>query len=399
MDELKADKITAYAEKAITDIKIIEDKENGKRSVSLELKDDYPLSDIGTTFESAIFEMQYKRLLYRSALISLIIYFESLIAQLFRISFEKNPESIGIQKKTLQYSDIVELGSTEEAKRYLIDKEVEDLMFKGFDEWHDYMTSKLNLKLGYIKRVKGQLTEILVRRNLFVHNDGVANSIYMKKVAEEYRKGIKKGDILNVDKDYMENAISMIERAGVQLVFEKWKHGERQSTRINPVLRSVAFDYMMIEDWETSLELYILAMEDKKIKESERLMTLFNYWQCKKWLGEFESIKDEVNKADCSALSCEYRLSLLALQDNYSEFFKLLPEACPGQLDLNSLKEWPIFRKIREQKEYEEFITKAEANNKMLNEAALTKQFNKEENTLPKIRKLSSKKLYKNIQQ
>jgi hypothetical protein len=128
-------------------------------------------------------------------------------------------------------------------------------------------------------------------------------------------------------------------------------------------------------------------------------MTLFNYWQCKKWLGEFESIKDEVNKADCSALSCEYRLSLLALQDNYSEFFKLLPEACPGQLDLNSLKEWPIFRKIREQKEYEEFITKAEANNKMLNEAALTKQFNKEENTLPKIRKLSSKKLYKNIQQ
>ncbi len=72
-----------------------------------------------------------------------------------------------VSYKILEMSD-----SIEDVKNHLIDDEVMSMMYKSVGEWIEYLKKNLNLKLEYVISVLPQLTEIVARRNLIVHNEG-----------------------------------------------------------------------------------------------------------------------------------------------------------------------------------------------------------------------------------
>lgn len=71
-------------------------------------------------------------ILYKSVLMSLIIYLESMVADIIKQSCIEHPERLG--EKTLTLKQIKESGSIDEAISKIVEKEVESLMFKGFDD-------------------------------------------------------------------------------------------------------------------------------------------------------------------------------------------------------------------------------------------------------------------------
>lgn len=290
---------------------------------------------------------------------NLIIYFESMLSEIFKIEYTIYPESIGLQEKSLSFERIQSIGSFEEASKYLIDKEVENTMRKDFDDWSKYFVKERKLKLTYAQEVKEIIEEIYSRRNLFVHNGGIVNSIYTSKVKEPYRQGIKIGEKLKVDRVYINKSIDLIERVGTLIILELLYHEEKSNTGLLDDIMSIAYDYLKDRKWNTAVEIYKLLMEDKrynKLKQSDKMEININYWLGMKWMNKTDEVSEEIKNQDFSALSIRYQLPILALRDDYEEFFKLLPTGCPSSISYEDMQNWPVFIKVREQLQYNDFM-------------------------------------------
>ena len=151
--------------------------------------------------------------LYTNSLISALSSVEWFFSQLLHFFYDKHPESAGVQKRTMTLTELKSFGSIEDAEKYLIDVKIDEILRGNFESWINLLKSELSLELGYLTDIKDELIEVYQRRNLFVHNGGTVNSIYLSKVDKNQRKGVSINDRLIVDRDYLDNAICKLQKA------------------------------------------------------------------------------------------------------------------------------------------------------------------------------------------
>lgn len=305
-------------------------------------------------FRQINIEKKQVSILYESSLMNLIIYFELLLGGLLRKCLYKHPEASGIQNKSLPLEEIRKLGSLQNAEDYLIEKEVENIMRGSFEEWRKFFTTKTKLCFNFLKNDEQEINEIFQSRNLLVHNGGIVNNIYLSNVGSQYKKQI--GSKLDIDKDYLNKAINTLERIGLMFAFNIWKNEDKNSNKRPDYISDTGFEYLENEQWQIAKDLYQFLLTEKSATSALKLQSKINYWQAMKWSGEYDQIKDEISKEDFSDKQELYQLCLLAIKDEYEQFFKLLPSIIPKSLSINSLKTWPIFREIRTRAEYDNFI-------------------------------------------
>lgn len=295
--------------------------------------------------------------LYQSALISVISYVEWFLAQLIHSYYRSNPNAIGIKDKQLSLNDLFELGSIDDAKKYLIDSKVESIMRSSLDDWIKFLKEQVGLSMGYIKESKPALIEACQRRNLYVHNGGVINSIYIKNCGfsnEEYSIGSQ----LDSDSDYIEATISAFERSFILIAAELWKKNEPSNEDRFTILHKILYSHICNGRYEIAASLACFLYNDKKQKESKLLMAKVNYWQAIKWNGGFEDIKEEIENTDFSAKDEIYLLSKHVLLDQFEEACDLLPFLIKhNKLSLDNVSDQPIFKELIKQDIYiEKFL-------------------------------------------
>src|SRR5581483_11733704 len=115
------------------------------------------------------------KLLYRSALISLISSAEWFLSQVIREHLVLHPDAAGTKEKVLSLDDLKTLGSIQDATNYVIDSRIDELMWGGFESWFTYLIEKMKLSAGYVKTKKNEIIEVFQRRNVMVHNNGLAH--------------------------------------------------------------------------------------------------------------------------------------------------------------------------------------------------------------------------------
>lgn len=295
-------------------------------------------------------------LLYRNSLISLLSSVEWFFSQILHFYYDKHPESAGIQKKTMTLSDLKSFGSIEDAEKYLIDVKIEEILRGSFDTWITLLKSELSLGLGYIEPIKEELTEFYQRRNLFVHNGGVVNSIYVSKVKEEFRKGIKINDQLSVDKEYLDNAICKLQKAFILIASELWKNLDRADKSRGDILTDIVYENLLNSRWDICEGLTYFIINDSQLDITDKVVAQLNFWLCKKRTNQFDSIKKDIEKADYSDKKEIFQLALFSLRDETELFFETLPAALDSkQINIKRLEEFPIFQEIRETDQYKKF--------------------------------------------
>jgi hypothetical protein len=295
-------------------------------------------------------------LLYRNSLISLLSSVEWFFSQILHFYYDKHPESAGIQKKTMTLSDLKSFGSIEDAEKYLIDVKIEEILRGSFDTWITLLKSELSLGLGYIEPIKEELTEFYQRRNLFVHNGGVVNSIYISKVKEEFRKNIKINDQLNVDKEYLDNAICKLQKAFILIASELWKSLDKADKSRGDVLTDIVYENLLKSRWDICEGLTYFLINDSQLDVTDKVVAQLNYWLCKKRTNQLDSVKKDIEKADYSDKKEIFQLALYALKGETKLFFEILPTALDSrQINIKRLEEFPIFQEIRETDEYKKF--------------------------------------------
>ena len=161
------------------------------------------------------------------------------------------------------------------------------------------------------------------------------------------------GKHIGISREYIDDAIDTIEYLGIALVLEAWiKEYADVEEEIKNITDMIYEEYLENEKWEMAKHFYEICLENPKILSADKMLCSINCWQCYKWLGEYEKIRDDVEKVDVSAYKPMYALGILALKGEYKKFF----EYYDNQTDIgeDELKEWPLFRELRNSQEFQE---------------------------------------------
>ena len=207
--------------KEIPEVKFEKKDEDGEKGVAIKISNSN--SEVSKHLENVKKNTKHIEQLYTNSLISALSSVEWFFSQLLHFFYDKHPESAGVQKRTMTLTELKSFGSIEDAEKYLIDIKIDEILRGNFESWINLLKSELSLGLGYLTDIMDELVEVYQRRNLFVHNGGTVNSIYLSKVDENQRKGVLLNDKLIVDKEYLDNAICKLQKAFILIGAELWK--------------------------------------------------------------------------------------------------------------------------------------------------------------------------------
>lgn len=312
--------------------------------------------DISTHVENAKRTREHINLLYKNSLMSLMSSVEWFFSQILHHYYDKFPESAGIQKKTMTLSELKGFESINDAEKYLIDIKIEEILRGSFDSWISLLKSELQLNLGYIDPIKEELIEFYQRRNIIVHNGGIVNTIYISKVNENFRKGVKIKDSLNVDKEYLDNVICKLQKAFILIAAELWKKLDKDDKMRGDVLTDIIYENVLKSKWDICEGLSYFVINDAQLEPVDKVVAQLNYWLAKKRLNNYKEVEKDINKTDYSDKKEIFQLGLLALKEDKENFFEILPAALDsGQLNTDRLEEFPIFEEMRQTEEYKKF--------------------------------------------
>lgn len=353
--KVNAQILDVYKKEIDVEIETEEGEGDKKKAFSIKVKatDNF---DLRVHLDKANKTKSHIELLYRNSLISLLSSVEWFFSQILHFYYDKHPESAGIQKKTMTLTDLKSFGSIEDAEKYLIDVKIEEILRGSFDTWITLLKAELSLGLGYIEPIKEELTEFYQRRNLFVHNGGVVNSIYISKVKEEFRQDIKINDQLTVDKEYLDNAICKLQKAFILIASELWKNLDKADKTRGDILTDIVYENLLKSRWDICEGLTYFIINDSQLDVTDKVVAQLNFWLCKKRTNQYDSIKKDIEKEDYSDKKEIFQLALFALRDETNLFFETLPAALDSrQINIKRLEEFPIFQEIRDTVEYKKF--------------------------------------------
>lgn len=311
--------------------------------------------EIKSKIDSYNLSISQKGILYQSTLINLVVFFEILIGKLIKQRLISYPKSGGIENKSLTLSEINSLGSIENALDYLIDSEVESVLRKKYEDWIEYFKKNMNVNVDALNQKNNMIVEITQRRNLFVHNKGIINNIYLKKVDPSFTVGLEIGNTIKITEDYLYQSLDLIEHIGIILAMEAWIAIDKKSEVRVELINDLAFNYLEGGRWELANDLYKLILKDKASTSQDKSIANINVWLCVKRLGKFDSIREEVVKADYSDRQSNIKLSYYALLNNKEKVFELLEEVLRNydeeEVRMNILR-WPVLAEYKEEPEY-----------------------------------------------
>ncbi len=337
-------------QEAITFIKYLEDFvqeiEQNKDKFSL-----YSYLPKNIKKEYQMFEAQEKQkeILYRGSLLLVVTYFENLIASVLRENFAKYPQRIALNEKSVSYKMLTEVNDIEEIKDILIDQEVTNKMYESLLDWKNYFQKNIKLELKAWEEKFDVLQEIIARRNLYVHNNGIINNIYIKLIHDDDQYSL--GEELIIDREYIDESVNTIEYLGMSLLIEAWlKECSNDSDEVKKITDLIFEEYLEPQRWVMARYFYGLCLQNSRISDADKILCKINNWQCYKWLGEYDKVKDEIDRLDISAYKPMYVLGVLALKEDYKSFFEYYDNQT--NIEEVELKEWPLFMELRKSKEY-----------------------------------------------
>ncbi len=104
------------------------------------------------------------------------------IAELLALIFRTRPEMLK-SKDQVSVETVLEYSTMEEFLNFVMEKKVTTLSFMGLAALNEYLQDKLSFSIfGDNEQLLERMERIIENRNLFVHNRGIVNRIYLKRV-------------------------------------------------------------------------------------------------------------------------------------------------------------------------------------------------------------------------
>jgi hypothetical protein len=332
---------------------VIEEDENEEEQQLIEVNTYKRFEKLKRNAENTEFA---SRIIARNFLIAIVSQFDVYLGKLMRNVFKIKPEVLNSSERTLTFSKLSEYTSLEEAKEYVIEKEIESILRENHLQQIKWFENKLgNVRLTNDLPCWKDFIELTERRNLFVHTDGLISSQYLNVCISQ---GIDKnqlqkvGDQLEVDDKYFEKAYRTILDIGFRLSQVIWRkllpdeNGGADSSIVD-----VIFDLLNRKEYELAAQLSEFATH-KVIKHASmdnKMICVINKAQAYKWAKNEEKCKSILKEIDWSAYSDKFKLANYVLIDDFENAAKIMKRIGSehDEIDEEAYAEWPIFIKFR----------------------------------------------------
>ena len=299
--------------------------------------------------------------LLNSIIISLVTGMELLIADLFKDFIQNVDQSDFIKSKNLSYSDLVRIGTVEEARIFLIDEYTEELLKQSFKYWVDEIEKRIKLKIKSIPFLNNDLEkifEVFQRRHLLIHNNGVINSLYLSKVHPDLVIGLQKDDQIDIDKNYIVQSIDIFRRFGIVLSYNyaEKKHRDYKDklfSKFNSLLLTPSNQKCLGSRW-----IYKKVSNESTYDHESVLIAKINYFLSFVHRDDFDKVKSEVEAFNVATLSSEYKMAKYILLEKFDIALENFKVYCTTLSDNEIIQtiDWPLIKVARKAPEFNNFI-------------------------------------------
>jgi len=299
------------------------------------------------------------KIIPESLFVSLISQYDAFLTRLLRAIYEIKPDVLNGSDRNLTFSQLVEMETVENARDYIIDKEIDTVLRKSHSEQFDYLEKLIGIKLREKLPIWQTFIEITERRNLLVHCDGVVSNQYIKNCKEHKCQidKIKVGERLGIEPKYFIDAYNCLYEMAVKLTHTIWrkllisdlKEADRE-------LNDVCFHLINTNSFELADILLEFGCEQKRhFNDSLKNVFIINGSLSKYLQDEKEEAKQILDKKDWSASSDDFKLAYAVLTDDYETAYEVMIKiGDTGDVDKSDYKQWPLFNKIREEEKFKE---------------------------------------------
>ncbi|MBW2631962.1 MAG: hypothetical protein JRC90_09445 [Deltaproteobacteria bacterium] len=309
------------------------------------------------------------KILNESALQQIVNAYENVLCELLTWHFHNKPDSAP-KNKEITYQKLLSFSSLEDAKKYVIDEEIENfLKRKGTDEQLKYIKEELKADIASHFKYISEFKEIILRRHAIVHAGGLASAEYIRRV-----KSIKGIDISNIDEGkliplnskYVIDAWNIVCSMGVILLHlvakacARSKHSKEEENEADVFLINSSCNCIQNNQLDAAESILNYAHKLKLSDDSSDWMVIINLAQTLRWKGDIEGCERLLNSKKWDAHNSLFQLCVAALRDDEETFKKLLFEI-PSQekISITELYEWPVFRLMRSKEDFHEWVKKA----------------------------------------
>jgi hypothetical protein len=296
----------------------------------------------------------HHELLNESVVMSLVGYFEVLIADLMGAFYRLTPDAVTTDDKVLSIRELRSFNSINEALELVISRRVDDALRGGLYDWNKFFSRNFKIELQELVWDWPSWCEVFQRRHIIVHNAGVADRRYLSQIdwdaVTQHLTKPKEGHQIDVGDEYVAYTLDLFEIAGEALVQGCWRKIEPADDNRLLHLHSVIYEALETKRWLVTEHLAAWGIQDETANESMHLVFIFNRWLAIKRQTRWSEVVDEVRKFDCSAKHPRFALTRASLLEDSDEFFRLLPSAT---LSKSELDEWPILDEMRSDPRFE----------------------------------------------
>ncbi|MCR4754321.1 MAG: hypothetical protein K5868_02205 [Lachnospiraceae bacterium] len=339
------------------EVEIIEDKQD-KKNVQYKLRspekyEKYELDPI-IADRKVVSLLEQSEILNDSVLIMLQIKYENIISEIYKELLKAFPDAY-LKEKSIAYSKLMSLNSDiGEIKNAFIESEIDEFMRRPLKEWYEVFEQKHKLHFEFGDEFD-QFKEIYYRRNIVVHNKGIANSSYIEGVSERFKCDI--GTRLSPTESYLNNAFDSTRIVLVETFLGITKLAVDVENVINKLFL-IGYDYMQKEKWIVSKYIFRALDRFKGQSEADKWCNTVNFYVSCKNLEGIDSIRKEAENMDTSLMKPRLAIAKPALLNDNGMVSSILEKIIGSDISVNEIKTWPLLLQYRESEDYKDFIYK-----------------------------------------
>jgi hypothetical protein len=300
-----------------------------------------------------------QELVPRGLLVAMVSQFDAYVGGLLRQLFMLKPEIIEASENTLTISQLMECGSIDSARAYVMDKQIDAVLRKSHSEQFDWLEGKFGLTLRENLQVWPVFIEVTERRNLFVHANGVISHQYLetcRKHSSQIPPKAALGVQLPLTLDYFAAAHECLVEIGVKLGQVLWrKVAPSEMDQADQNLIRLTYELLTEGRYVLARVLLDFATTTLRHHSSEeyRLTLIVNRVQAYKWSGDSKRAREILDSIDWTATALKFKLAHAVLRDEFqeaSEIVKKIGQA--GDVRKHDYREWPLFKNLRTSTEF-----------------------------------------------
>lgn len=295
-------------------------------------------------------------LLPKMAIIALVGVYDSYLGRLVRSLYAAKPEALNASNRQFTYSQLVAFDSLNDAREYILEKEVESLLRESHIAQFEWLETKVGIPLRKELSAWPTFVELTERRNLFVHTDGVVGSQYLticdqQKVPLE--SSTKQGVSVGVTRQYFLQACDCITEIGVKLGQVMWrKLLPEELEDADSQLNQACYELLTFGEYSLAVilgEFACLVLPRHSSAES-KLVFQINLAQSYKWAERSEDCTKILDSIDWSPLSDKFQLAAMVLREDYDAAAQIMRRiGQSGHVPKAAYQDWPLFRLFRTQ--------------------------------------------------